>query len=624
MADDAATTPAPAEEEGKKSAPSGTVPQFASLYVGDLHPDVTEAMLYEIFNSVGPVGSIRVCRDSVTRKSLGYGYVNFQSVEDAERALDTLNYSSIKGRSCRIMWSQKGVSHRKGGGGNIIVHNLDKTIDNKALFETFRLFGNILSCKVASDPTGKSYGYGFVHYDTEEAGKQAIERVNGMKIGEKQVQVAEVVKRANRAGGDVENFTNLYVKHFPKEWNEEKLLEVFSECGRVKSAAVRQDANKGREFAFVDFENADDAKKAVTTLHMKDMRTEAEIEAAVGKEDELDADGHPYGRLYVQRAQTKEERQAALRDKFGEAGVNLFVKNLSENTDDDSLRELFQPFGRVTSATCPRDDRGKCKGFGFVCFESADEATRAVTAMHLKVVNEKPLYICLAEKRAAREERLRANYGGGKGKSKGKGCSGMTTYAMAPPQPMMPPPQAMPFPPMIRPPMPLMGGKGMPPMMANPQVFAMMGKGGPMMANPQLMMGLGKGGPHMMGAQMQMLSMMGKGGMMMRPPVQMPGHQLGMASPPRAVGTQQQQGPPIPQTMDLTVAALANAPPAVQKKMIGEKLYPQVARFQPELAGKITGMMLEMDNSELLMMLESEPQLKIKVDEALRVLAPKI
>ena len=73
-------------------------PQSASLYVGDLHFDVTEAMLYEIFNAVGPVGSIRVCRDSVTRRSLGYGYVNYHAVGDAERALDTLNYSSIKGR----------------------------------------------------------------------------------------------------------------------------------------------------------------------------------------------------------------------------------------------------------------------------------------------------------------------------------------------------------------------------------------------------------------------------------------------------------------------------------------------------------------------------------------------
>merc|ERR1719145_332704 len=70
----------------------------------------------------------------------------------------------------------------------------------------------------------------------------------------------------------------------------------------------------------------------------------------------------------------------------------------------------------------------------------------------------------------------------------------------------------------------------------------------------------------------------------------------------------------------LNAAALAAAPPAVQKQMIGEKLFPAISKFQPELAGKITGMMLEMDNSELLMLLESETQLKGKVDEAMRVL----
>merc|ERR1719503_219559 len=70
----------------------------------------------------------------------------------------------------------------------------------------------------------------------------------------------------------------------------------------------------------------------------------------------------------------------------------------------------------------------------------------------------------------------------------------------------------------------------------------------------------------------------------------------------------------------LTAASLAAAPPAVQKQMIGERLYPSIAKFQPELAGKITGMMLEMDNSELLILLESEGQMKAKVDEAMRVL----
>mmetsp|Transcript_90965 Transcript_90965/g.253300 ORF Transcript_90965/g.253300 Transcript_90965/m.253300 type:complete len:148 (-) Transcript_90965:127-570(-) len=143
-----------------------------------------------------------------------------------------------------------------------------------------------------------------------------------------------------------------------------------------------------------------------------------------------------------------------------------------------------------------------------------------------------------------------------------------------------------------------MGGKG--PMMGammNPMMGMMGGKGPMGMTGPMGPMGMMR--PIMpMGG---MPSMMGGKGVM------------GMTGQP-------QQGTPLTGPGNLTAAALAAAPPGVQKQMLGEKLYPMVSKMQPELAGKITGMMLEMDNSELLILLESEPQLKVKVDEAMRVL----
>ncbi|CAF1510999.1 unnamed protein product, partial [Rotaria sp. Silwood1] len=55
---------------------------YTSLRVDNLHPNVNEAMLFDKFASVGPISSIRVFRDMITRRSLGYAEVNFQLATD--------------------------------------------------------------------------------------------------------------------------------------------------------------------------------------------------------------------------------------------------------------------------------------------------------------------------------------------------------------------------------------------------------------------------------------------------------------------------------------------------------------------------------------------------------------
>nr|AAV91369.1 hypothetical protein [Lonomia obliqua] len=91
--------------------------------------------------------------------------------------------------------------------------------------------------------------------------------------------------------------------------------------------------------------------------------------------------------------------------------------------------------------------------------------------------------------------------------------------------------------------------------------------------------------------------------------------------------TSNMRNPPAPQPAvhiqgqePLTATMLAAAPHQEQKQMLGERLFPLIQRMHPDLAGKITGMLLEIDNPELLHMLEHGESLKAKVDEAVAVL----
>lgn len=646
----ATTAPAPDTNEGNQGPPAGdNAFQTPSLYVGDLAPDVSESLLFEIFSAIGPVASIRVCRDAVTRRSLGYAYVNFHQLADAERALDTMNFSAIKGRACRIMWSQRDPSLRRSGVGNIFVKNLHDSIDNKQLYDTFSLFGNILSCKVVVDrETGKSKGYGYVHYETQEAANAAIDKLNGMLIDGQEVEVGHFMRRNDRP--DINSFTNCYVKNIPYEWDDDKLKEEFSKFGEVVSASVaigtrkkkskddksdneepvpeeKEEKEDGKEFSgtetlgygFVNFLDHEAAQAAVDALNGKEMKTVLDGEEIIQE-------------LYVGRAQKKAERERELRAKFEAEkmdriskfqGVNLYVKNLDESITDDVLREEFSAMGTITSAKVMKDQKtGLSRGFGFVCFSTPEESNRAVNEMNGKLVANKPIFVALAQRREVRRAQLAAQHAnrvgpggpGQPGMMRGPmgapmGYPGMPMYmqrpgpggAMQPAYPMMPQMMAGPNAGRGGPP----GGRGVFPMMQQ-------GRGGYPMPYPGMPGQPGRGGR---GGPVPA----GRGG---RGP--MPGQPgIKFNQQVRNAGPMPNQGPPPgPPAHDapLTASALASASPEMQKNMIGERLYPLIHQSQPELAGKITGMLLEMDNSELLHLLEDPDALNSKISEALQVL----
>lgn len=681
------------------AAPSSAQPHSASLYVGELDPAVTEAMLFELFSTIGQVASIRVCRDAITRRSLGYAYVNYNNTSDGERALEELNYTVIKGRPCRIMWSQRDPALRKTGQGNVFIKNLDSAIDNKALHDTFNQFGNILSCKVAQDEFGNSRGYGFIHFETGESASRAIQGVNGMLLNDKKVFVGHHIAKKDRQSKFDEmkaNFTNLYVKNIHPDVTDQEFNQLFKNYGDVTSAAITRDPDTGksRGFGFVNYVDHEHAAKAVDDLNNKDFHGQ---------------------NLYVGRAQKKHEREEELRKQYEAAriekaskyqGVNLYVKNLTDDVDDDKLRDMFAQYGTITSSkvmretlerpSSPDSDKdkenkreaklgegeeakekendessekkvegvakepieskegkklvqrilGKSKGFGFVCFSNPEEATKAVTEMNQKMVNGKPLYVALAQPKDVRKNQLEQSMQA-RATLRQQQAAGMPQGFLQNPVFYGPGQQAgylpanaargaMPFtqPGMVIPGMPggrpnqypgafAQQGRGIPQTQQLPAGFGVTGQVPFMQGNPAILNGMGY--PQALAAQS-----LGRGGnrgqmpgMQNMPPTMgnipamrggqsypQPGSRGGMQGMQgqggrMAPGGRGQMMGPIGGGMPSDgqsplVRSLSQAPPEAQKQMIGEAIYPKIAAQQPELAGKITGMLLEMESDELL------------------------
>ncbi|KAJ2039444.1 Protein phosphatase PP2A regulatory subunit B [Coemansia sp. RSA 922] len=587
------------------SSSNGNAPfSNLSLYVGELDASVTEAMLYELFKIVGSVASIRVCRDAITRRSLGYAYVNFHNHNDCVTALQTLNYTEIKGRPCRIMWSQRDPSQRKSGSGNIFIKNLDPSIDNKALHDTFAAFGTVLSCKVALGPQGNSLGYGFVHYETREAAEQAIANVNGMLLNDIKVFVGHHVGRAERvelAKGQRAQFTNVYVKNLDAEVDDAALNELFSSYGVITSAIIqREEDGKSRGFGFVNFEDHEAARKAVEELHETDFRGQ---------------------KLFVSRAQKKIERNEELRSQYEQAkqeklskyqGVNLYIKNFDEDIDDDKLRQEFAPYGVITSAKVMHNEKGESRGFGFVCFTAPEEANKAITEMNGRILGSKPLYVALAQRRDQRRQQIEATK---------RQWQTATAPMNAPvygapmyyPPGYAPPRGAYPTPRPVRwqgaqPPVP--GQYPMPGQYPVPQ-YPVPANARP--ARPR--------NPRQTGGRGGYATRGGRGaGYRANPRTAQQAPSQPQEAPLADAPTSDSEQVAAPDVAKITAAVLAADSEDDKKQILGEALYPCIAAFDEEKAGKITGMLLEMDNSELLNLLEDTAALEEKVNEAVKVL----
>lgn len=466
----------------------------------------------------------------------------------------------------------------------------------------------------------------------DDGGKLVGERPRALTVGSDATTTTTDCSSSERGpwspaeqGLDTQRFTSLFVKCFPQDWDESKLEDVFGGYGPIISTKLVPTA-WGQKFAFINFEHTEDAQSCVRELHRRDMRTPAEKARGGAEEADVGPDGHPNHLLYVQRAQSKAERQAALQEN-----TELFVRNLPEDCSNKELRELFSPYGTVESAMAVKDGALRaCRGFGFVRFTTTAAAGKAAAAVHTKLLRGHSLSVGFSERRGQAP-------GGGGAQAANPSTGGDGGTLPSPRQPQeashLPhgatgagPGSTLGIGPgagsrhhgsMHTPP-------GLQPMQGTQPPFPT-GWGQPGYAAGGFDMRLGH--PHQIAGRGGYCGGCGAGGGCggCGPGCRGCGcGAVGGSGGPcgNCIGPMQNHSTVAPETRPaVDLAALVAASPEVRRQMLGERLYPLVAKYEPQLAGKVTGMFLEQDESELIFLLESrEHEVKRRVEEAVQAL----
>lgn len=168
----------------------------ATVYVGNIHEDVTQQLLTELMNHHGRVRTINMPVDRVNGKHQGFGFVEFATEQDAEYVIQILNSTRLYGQPIRMNKASADKQKSVEIGAELFIGNLDAMVDEKALYDTFGRFGPLVNPpKVARDDVGISKGYGFVSFADFDASDAAIANMHGQYMMNKQISVQYAYKK---------------------------------------------------------------------------------------------------------------------------------------------------------------------------------------------------------------------------------------------------------------------------------------------------------------------------------------------------------------------------------------------------------------------------------------------
>ncbi|KAJ3220780.1 hypothetical protein HK099_004023 [Clydaea vesicula] len=213
----------------------------ATLFVKNLNFSTTEQQLKEAFSSLQGLTSTRVAtkpdkKDSSKKLSMGFGFVEFNSKENAVNALKAMQGFNLNGHVMQIKFSNASIKSSSGenGKGNkkgeikvkgtkLIIRNIPFEATKQDIKQLFRSFGQVKALRIPTKIDGSHRGFGFIDFLTQQEAKAAFEAVSS---------------------------THLYGRHLVLEWaKDDDSVDAIREKTRknFNSNEIEEDKRKKRK-----------------------------------------------------------------------------------------------------------------------------------------------------------------------------------------------------------------------------------------------------------------------------------------------------------------------------------------------------------------------------------------
>ena len=233
----------------------------ANILIKNLSKEITQN---DIHSMCQPFGKIISCKLEVNKdgSSKGYGYVQFDTKENAEKAITELNKTTHQGKEILVTVHSKKNEREETGEHftNLFVKNIPTNYTDDQLNAIFKEFGEITSCKVK----GNNSDVGFVMYKTHDQAQAAIDALNSKKEVEgKTLFVSKFISKGENMEGKSEppithamkeTFkSNIYIRYIPKEVTEEEFRDKMSKVGKITSLRLRDNEQTVNGVTFVNY-----------------------------------------------------------------------------------------------------------------------------------------------------------------------------------------------------------------------------------------------------------------------------------------------------------------------------------------------------------------------------------